>query len=60
MVGASASGYAIAARRAAQSAASRVYAATIEFLVAFGSRFSVFIAPIQVDQLESMSGKKGA
>lgn len=62
MVATTAAAYASMARRAAQSAASRAFNATMEFLVAFGSRFNVFIPPIETDQLNSMSGKssKGA
>lgn len=62
MVATTAAGYMAAARRAAQSATTRAFNATMEFLVAFGSRFSVFLPPIETDQLNSMSGKssKGA
>lgn len=45
--------------RAGTSAASRAMTALSELMVAFGSRFTVFIPPIPTDQLQSMPGATG-
>lgn len=47
---------AFAVRALARTAATRALAALEEFLVAFGSRFSVFIPPVPKETLESWSG----